>query len=123
MTAQITDVVGICILDTYIGLMASFLYQSNGPKTSRIQKNILRAFKLLGFKIEIMSNLKVKNFLDITLNLSENCFKPFHKDKHPPSYINVNSNHPRLIIREIPNELIDYLQIKKIFYENNRIYD
>ena len=66
-------------------------------------KKILRTFKLIGFKIEMMSYLKVVNFLDITFNLSENNFKPFHKDKQTPSYINVNSNHPRLIIRQIPN--------------------
>ena len=52
-----------------------------------------------------MSNVKVLNFLDITFNLSENSFKPFHKDKHTPSYINVNSNNPRSIIRQIPNAI------------------
>ena len=76
-----------------------FIPENNGPKTSRIQKKILRTFKLLGFKIEIMFNLKVVNFLDITFNLPENSFKPFLKDKQIPSYINVNSNQPRSIIR------------------------
>ena len=50
-----------------------------------------------------MSNLKVVNFLDTAFNLSENSFKPFHKDKQTPSYMNVNSNHPRLIIRQLPS--------------------
>ena len=74
-----------------------------------------------------MSNLKVVKFLDITFILSENGFKPFHKDKQTPSYINVNCNHPRPIIRQIPNAVnirINRLSSnKKIFYENNRIYD
>ena len=104
-----------------------FISEINGPKTSRIQKKILRAFRLLGFKIEIMSNLKVKNFLDITLNLSENCFKPSYKDKQTPSNINVNSNHSRLIIRQIPNavniRIYRLSSTKKIFHENNRMYD
>ena len=65
-----------------------FMPESDSRKTSRIQKKILRAFKLLGFKNEIIFNLKVVNFLDITFNLSENSFKPFHKDKQMPSYIN-----------------------------------
>ena len=63
-----------------------------------------------------MSNLKVVNFLDISFNLSENSFQPFHKDKQTPSYININSNQPRSKIRQIPNAVnikIDYLQIKK----------
>ena len=42
-------------------------------------------------------------------------------------YINVNSNHPRSIIRQIPNAVnirINRLSSnKKIFYENNWIYD
>ena len=93
--------------------MVSFLSQM-----LRIQKKIIKAFKLLGFKIEIMSHLKVVNFLGITFNLFENSFKPFFKDKLIPSYINVNSNHPRSIIRQISNAVnirIDYLQINKSF--------
>ena len=74
-----------------------------------------------------MSNLKVEHFLDISFNFSENSFKSFHKDKQTPSYINVNSNHPRPIIRQIPNAVnirINRLSSnKKISYENNRIYD
>ena len=50
-----------------------------------------------------MSKLQVGNFLDITFNLSENNFKPFHKDKQTPSYINVNSNHPRSMNKQITN--------------------
>ena len=75
-----------------------FIPESNGPKISRIQKKTLRGFKLLGFKIEIMSNLKVVNFQDVTSNFSDNSFKPFQKDKQTPSYINVNFNYPRSII-------------------------
>ena len=51
----------------------------------------------------MMSNLKVVNFPDITFNLSENNFRPFSKNKQTSSYMNVNSNHPRSIIRQILN--------------------
>ena len=50
-------------------------------KHQEFKRKFFRAFKLLGFKIETMSNLKVVNFLDI----------------------NVISNQPRLIIRQIPH--------------------
>ena len=43
------------------------------------------------------------NFLGIIYNLSENSFKPSHKDKRTPFYITVNSNHPVSMIRQIPN--------------------
>ena len=105
-------------------MMASFLYKR--VMASRIQKKILRAFKLLGLKIEIMSNLKLVNFQDITLNLFENSFKPFHRDKQTPSNINVNFNPSRSIIRQIPNAVnirMNRLSSNKKNYENNGIYD
>ena len=78
-----------------------FIYipNSNGPNSSIIQKKIIRAFKFLGFKIEILSNNKIVNFLDVILDLSNNTYKPFIKTDQYPSYINVNSNHPKTIIK------------------------
>lgn len=79
-SAQIADVVGIYILDTLsrivnlnqVGLYRDdgliFVPSSNGPITSSLHKKVVRAFKYLGLKIEISSNLKIVNFLDITLN-------------------------------------------------------
>ena len=91
-----------------------------------IRKKILRAFKLLGFKIEIMYNLKVVNLLDMTFNLSENSFIPFHWDKQPTYNNNVNSNLPRSMYRLIPNAVnirINWLSSNKnILYENDKVY-
>ena len=56
-----------------------YIPNSNSPNSSSIQKKIIRAFKLLGFKIEISSNNKIVNFLDVTLDLSNNTYKPFIK--------------------------------------------
>ena len=42
----------------------------NGQKTDRIRKEVIKIFKKIGFKIEIKTNLKVVDFLDITFNLS-----------------------------------------------------
>ena len=54
-----------------------YIPNSNGPNSSSIQKKIIRAFKLLGFKIEISPNNKIVKFLDGTLDLSNNTYKPF----------------------------------------------
>ena len=56
----------------------------------------------MGFKIEISSNIKIVNFLDVTLDLSNNSYKPFIKTNLNPSYININSNHPKNIIKQVP---------------------
>ena len=66
--AQVTYLVEIYILDTLgrivdleqVGLYRDdgiiFIPNCNGPKTSNIQKKIIRAFKLLGLRIQIASN-------------------------------------------------------------------
>ena len=86
-SAQVADLIGIYILDTLgrivnlepVGLYQEdriiFIPDSNDPKTSNIQKKIIRAFKLLGLRIHIASNLKIVDFLDVTLNLNNISFK------------------------------------------------
>ena len=87
----------------------------------------MRAFKLLGLRIEIASNLKTVDFLDVTLNLNNSTFKPFSKSNSTPTYINIDSNHPRLILKQFPkamNQSINRLSsCKKYFQEIKRIYD
>ena len=90
-SVQIEDFVGLYILDTLsrivdpiqLGLYHNdgilYIPNSDGPKCSSIKKMIKRAFNFLGFKIEISSNIKVANFLDVTLNLSDNSCRPFLK--------------------------------------------
>ena len=138
-SAQVADLVGIYILDTLgriVNLQQVGLYRddgiiyipdSNGPKTASIQKKIIRAFKLLGFRIQIASNLKTVDFLDVTLNLDNGTFKPLSKNNSAPRYINISSNHPRSVLRQIPNAVnqrINKLSSgKKIFEENKSRYD
>ena len=137
-SSQIADLVGLYIsnmLTRIISPQQSGLYHdegllyipnSNGPLSSSIQKRIIRAFKFLGFRIEISSNIKIVNFLDVTLDLSNNSNKPFIKTNQNPSYINVNSNHPKNIIKQIPkavNLRIGKLSAnEKIFKESSKRY-
>ena len=137
-SSQIADLVGLYILDMLtriispqqVGLYRDdgllYIPNSNGPLSSSIQKRIIRAFKFLGFKIEISSNIKIANFLDVTLDLSNNSYKPFIKPNQNPSYINVNSNHPKNIIKQIPkavNLRIGKLSTnEKTFKESSKRY-
>ena len=75
-SSQIADLVGLYILhilnriiiSDQVGLYQDdgimYILNSNGPNSFSIQKKIIRAFKLLGFKIEKSSNNKIVNFLD-----------------------------------------------------------
>ena len=95
-SAQVADLIGIDILDTLdriVNLEQVGLYQndgiiffpdSNGPKTSKIQNKIIRAFKFLSLRIEIASKLKGSwLFLDVMLNSNNGTFKPFSKSNSP----------------------------------------
>ena len=95
-SSQIADLVGLYILHILNRIINSdqvgpyrddgimYIPNSNGPNSSSIQKKV-RAFKLLGFKIEISSNNKIVNFLDVTLDLSNNNnYKPFIKMDQSP---------------------------------------
>ena len=90
---------------------------------------MIRTFKLLRFKIEISSDIKIANFLDVTQNLSDNSYKPFLKTDQYPSYINVNSNHPnhpnaiiKLVPQAVDMRIRRLLSIMNIFHDNNKSY-
>ncbi len=100
-SSQIADLVGLYILNMLTRIISPlqvglywddgllYIPNSNGPLSSSIQKRIIRAFKFLGFKIEISSNIKIANFLDVTLDLSNNSYKPFIKPNQNPSYMEI----------------------------------
>ena len=48
----------------------------SGPQRDRIRKKIVAVFQDHGLKIEIDTNLKTVNFLDITLNLDKSKYSP-----------------------------------------------
>ena len=59
----------------------------------------------LGLKITVQGNLKVVNYLDVTLNLTTERYFPYRKPDNDPLYINAKSNHPPSIIRQISTSI------------------
>ena len=108
----------------YSAIRRIFIPDSNGPKTSKIQK-IIKAFKLLGLQIQIASNLKIIDYLDITLNLDNGTFKPLSKNNSTPTYVNIDSKHPRSLLKQIPNAVNQRINSlssgKRIFEESKSI--
>ena len=74
----------------------------NGQKIDRTRKNIIKIFKDVGFSINIETNLKVVDFLDITFNLNYDIYKPYKKPNDSLLYINKSSNYPPQIINQLP---------------------
>ena len=56
----------------------------NGPKLDTYRKRISNALKLLGFRITIHTNLKIVNFLDVTLKFRKGTYEPYKKDNDTP---------------------------------------
>jgi hypothetical protein len=137
--AEICEFVGLYILDLLSkiinindlglyrddGLIA--MHKKSGPQLDKIRKEIIKIFKNIGFQIEISINLKIVNFLDVTFNLSENSYKPFKKPNDELSYININSNHPPQILKQIPisinNRLNQNSSNENVFNSSKSIYE
>ena len=81
-SAQISDLIGIYILNKLssltnkedIGLYRDdglmVVRNTNGPTTDRLRKKLIDIFKQVGFRVEVISNIKEVNFLDVTFNLT-----------------------------------------------------
>ena len=49
--------------------------------------------------------MKVVNYLDVTLDLNGNSFRPYSKCNNELSYINFDSNHPPSVVKRLPRTL------------------
>ena len=83
-------------------------------------------FKKHGLQITISTGLSRVNFLDVTLDLEKGTYKPYRKPGDKPMYVNAKSNHPPMIIKNIPlginRRLVDISSNEQIFNEAAEYY-
>ena len=115
--AEVCELVGLDILSILItdfGAANIGLYRDDGlgilrnlnkRQTDQARKKITKIFKDIGFDIEIETNLKRVNFLDITFDLHSETYKPYKKPNDKLMYINTSSNHPPQVIKQLPDSL------------------
>ena len=85
--------------------LACFGYTS-GPQADRIRKDFIKIFNEdFNLAITCETNLKAVNFLDVTLNLTTSKYQPYNKPDNNPLYINILSNHPPNIIKNLPENI------------------
>ena len=77
----------------------------NKRNTDLMRKKIIKIFKDTGFDIEIETNLKQVNFLDITFDLDSDTYRPCKKPNDKLLYVNTSSNHPPQVIKQLPSSL------------------
>ena len=59
-------------------------------------------FRKEGLEIFAAPSSITTDFLDVEVNLSTREYKPYRKQNDNPIYINAKSNHPNIIIRQLP---------------------
>ena len=93
----------------------------SGPQSEKIKKQFQKVFNDNDLQIEIMCNLKIVDYLDVTLNLNDGSYKPFRKPNDETLYINAKSNHPPNIVKQLPisieTRLRNLSSSKEIFEE------
>ena len=109
--AECCDIIGLFILSKLSHLKINVgLYRDDGLGVSNlppkqlesIKKKICAIFKSLGLSITIDANKKVVDFLDITMNLENDTYKPFIKPNDNPLYVHRESSHPQNVLENIP---------------------
>ena len=97
-----------------------------GPETEKIKKNIQKIFKENKLDIVIQCNMKIVNYLDVSLNLNNSNYKPYQKPDNEILYIHKDSNHPPSILKQISTSIEKRISTlssnETIFNESKEIY-
>ena len=136
--AEICELVGCFILSSIpakykkenIGLYRddglAVFKNTSGPQSVKIKKEFQKLFKKNDLEIVVECNMKVVNYLDVTLDLNNETFKPYHKPDNEVNYVHVHSNHPPNILKQIPlsiqNRLSNLSSNKEIFNQATPYY-
>ena len=67
--------------------------------------------------------MKLVNYLDVTLNLNNSNYKPYHKPDNEILYIHKDSNHPLSILNQIPKSIekrISTLSSNEIIFNESK---
>ena len=76
-----------------------------GHTADKMRKELIKIFKnaILSIHVTIETNLIIVDFLDVTFNLEKAIIKHHKNPNDEPQYVNRSSNHPPIIIRNIPS--------------------
>ena len=138
-SAEVCELVGIYILNklsNIIDIDSIGLYRDDGPGTfesvsgpqiERKKKNIIKVFKMSGLSIIVTTNIISADFLDVTFNLKTESYQPFRKPNNERKYIDISSNHPPQVFKQLPKSiekrLSEILSSKEIFDNSKHLYE
>ena len=98
---KISEICNKINIGLYRNVDLSVFRNKSGTQLEKIKKELQRLFKEYDLEITAESNQKIVNYLDITWNLKDCNFRPYHKpdDQHP---FPLTHPHPPNIIKHIP---------------------
>ena len=103
------------------------LKNTSGPQSEKIKKTFQKMFKNKGLDIIINCNMKIVNYLDVTLNLDDGSYRLYKNPNEETNYTHVNSDHPMSILKQLPKSIekqLSYLSSsKEIFEETAQCYE
>ena len=111
--AETCDLVGLYLLSQLQNLNINIqigLFRDDGLAVStltarqndNIAKKMCDIFKKNGLRITVEVNLTVVDYLDVTLDLARNEYRPYIKPNDKPQYVHNLSNHPQAVLKNIP---------------------
>ena len=111
--AEVCDLVGLYLLSQLVQVLPKGwigLYRDDRLAVSSasrrqndiMKKEICRIFEQNGLSITIQANCKKVHFLDITMELDTGIYHPYMKENDHPVYVNTCSNHPPMVLKNIP---------------------
>ena len=90
-------------------------------QTEKLKQSIIKVFKDCGLNITIEVGLTRVIFLDVVMDLEKDVYKPYRKPGDKPLYVSSWSNHPPLVIKNIPlginKRLCEISSSKEVFLE------
>ena len=70
--------------------------------STKKKEKLYKLFEDFGFRLDVTTDLKITDYLDITLNLYSGTVSPFRKRNQDLRYVKRGSNHPIQVFKHIP---------------------
>ena len=68
----------------------------------------------------VQAGLRIANFIDVQFNLIRGTYQPHSKPDNTPVYINKKSNHPPLVLKQLPKSIAKRMSdISSNFFSNS----
>ena len=136
---EICEFVGCVLLYSIHKIMdpsSHGLYHDNGliivdkstpKKCDGIRKRWYKLFEEFGFRLDVTTDLKITDYLDVTFDLYSGTVFPFRKRNQDLRYVNTGSNHPIQVFKHVPkgieHRLCNSSSNREIFERSKQEYE